>query len=323
MVSKAELEEYLKREWAKRGFPVAEGESIGVAIDELVSISKARNEKLDTPYLDLWILILDECICWFVSLLMVFYAKRDKSFPFTNFDKSLTLILSKIIGDSTAMRHLVLLGFDTSARAVLRSVSEYMEVMVALLHQPEFADEFIRSDTPEAAQAFWKTHLSRGGIRRRVTAAWKGFLRGNDEAVEWFANWGRRSNPMLSGLAHPSSAGGFMTALMFKTKHVDENWLGVWGDRSDQSAETIFVYTQFVFPILLIGGKFPFDGFDRFMSQPIPYDEGNELHRSIRIGGSILASLILSVGSEDNAPHFFPEIDLSYMPEVEATDSDR
>jgi hypothetical protein len=76
------------------------------------------------------------------------------------------------------------------------------------------------------------------------------------------------------------------------------------------SVETISIYVHFMFPILLLSRGFPFSGFDIWMSESIPYDESNELHRHVKVGRDILSSVVLSIGSEANA-HIFPDIDMS------------
>jgi hypothetical protein len=300
--------------WTDRGFPLDENERIGVPVSDLVAHSRERNEKLDMPYLELWIAILDEHISWFISLVCVIRAGQERHGQFTNFEKSILFILHKIIGDSTAIRHLISLGFDAAAQALLRSVCEYMEVMVAILHRPSLANEFVKSDTPESAQEFWNAQLKGGKIRRKMSAAWSEFFPEQDsDAAEWFTNWGRSSYGILSGVTHPSYAGGLMATFTLKTRHVEENWLGIWGDRSDGSVNTIYIYLQFVFPILLLGRDFPFDGFDEYLSKKPTYDKADEFHRHVRMGRDILASLILSLGKDSNAPHVFPELDLSFF----------
>ena len=86
----------------------------------------------------------------------------------TTFDECIAILLMKIIGDSTAIRHLILLGFDTSARSLLRSVGEHMELLVAIINEPQLADDFRKTDTPEEANKFWKSHLGYGGIRKKI-----------------------------------------------------------------------------------------------------------------------------------------------------------
>jgi hypothetical protein len=302
--------QHLRNMWNERGFPYEEDKRVGVPIDELVAHSVKRNTERRLPFVDLWIAIFDECISWLISLNTVVYAERPRGEPLTDFSKAVTLILNKIIADSTAIRHLILLGFDTSARTILRSSSEYMEVLVAILHRPEFASEFVNSNTPDAAQKFWQNHLRGGKIRRKVNAAWDDFFRNEHKDVaEWLTNRGRGSSEVLSGLTHPSSAGGLFAAVPLNTTYSDENWLGIWGDKAEISAETIYIYTHFMFPILLLSGNFPFEGYNKYIQRK--YDETNELHRQTSIGRSILASLLLSASDKNNAPYVFPELDLS------------
>ena len=308
------LHRHLRKMWAERGFPYDENERIGVPVDELVAYSVKRNADRNLPFVDLWIAILDECIGWFISLNLVVYGEARLGASTSDFEKAVTLIVNKIIADSTAMRHLILLGFDSSARTILRSVSEYMEVFVAILHNPDFASVFLKSDTPETAQEFWEKHLRGGKIRRKINAAWNDFF-GDDhqELALWLTNWGRNSHALLSGLAHPSAAGGLFASIPLKTEYSGESWLGIWGDKAEISANTISIYTHFTFPILLLSRNFPFENHGRKIYRI--YDESNESHRHLKIGRGILASIILSINGEGSSRYVFPELDLSIFPE--------
>jgi hypothetical protein len=315
--SKGDLMRLLSKEWANKGYDFDQSSRPGVSIQDLINHSTERNTALDLPPVDLWIALLDECISWLISLNVVVHPGPDRKVGLTNFEKSLMMILSRIISDSAAIRHLVLAGFDTSARTVLRSVSEYIEVLVAIIHRPNFADEFCTSDTPESAQIFWEKNLRGGKIRRRITAAWIDFLSKEADrgAAEWFANWGRTSTPILSALSHPSFAGGLFSAIPLKSHYRDENWLGFWGDKAECSVETIYIYLQFVFPLFLLSPDFPFGGFRT-------YKEADEFHYHVRFGRDILASVILSLGREDNAPFVFPDIDMSIWLSLPEENSD-
>jgi hypothetical protein len=116
---------------------------------------------------------------------------------------------------------------------------------------------------------------------------------------------------MLSGLTHPSLAGGLFAAVPLKARYTDEKWLGFWGDKAECSVDTIYIYLQFVFPILLLSRDFPFESQALHMGSSRAYNEAEELHRHVRVGRDILASVILSLGNENNAPHLFPELDMS------------
>jgi hypothetical protein len=108
----------------------------------------------------------DEFISWQISLVTIFYGNRQKS-AFTNFDRSITVILMKLISDSMALRHLILLGYDVAARTLLRSIGEYSELYVAVLDDPALADEFVKSDVPDGAKAFWKSHVAWGSLQKK------------------------------------------------------------------------------------------------------------------------------------------------------------
>ncbi|OCJ18322.1 hypothetical protein A6U87_05385 [Rhizobium sp. AC44/96] len=318
---RSDLERHLKARWNEKGEKLGDNERLGVSIAELVSHSLSRNSAIDLPYVDLWVAILDECISWLISLDAVVHSGRLQHRKMENFERSIVVLLSKIVSDLTAIRHLVLAGFDGAARTIVRSVAEYMEVLVAVVHQPTFADEFVKSDTPEASHLFWQTHLRGGKLRRRITAAWADFFTTNaaherSTATETFANWGRGSNALLSGSTHPSFGGGLLAAIPLKGKYEDENWLGTWGDKADFSVNTIYIITQFIFPVLILGSNFPFGFVREGDTEPFrAYDRNQELHRHVRTGRDILASLIISLCQEINRPFVFPEFDMSIWPE--------
>ena len=295
---------------------MADDDRVGLDVKELVAASTERNGALETPYVELWVEILDELISWQVSLLNVVYAERIRGAALSDFERSVSMVLMKVIADSTAIRHLILLGYDTSARAILRSTGEYLEVLVALLDDPGLACAFVDSDTPEGAKSFWETHLRGDKIRRRIKRAWRQFFKENPEYEStglWFAGWGAGFQMELSSLLHPSFAGGMLTALTGGGRRRHENWLGVWGGRSDASVETVLILASFMFPVLLLHPTFPFEGFEDHLGACVAYDERDELHRHVRIGRNVLGSLILSLCKESNAPHVFPEEDWSWL----------
>lgn len=307
-----ELATSIRAMWAKRGHSIPEKEWMGVKISDLVAESAKRSNESNRPFVDLWIAILDEQISWFVSLQSVFMGSRKDGFR-TDFERSVIVLLAKIISDSLAIRMLVNGGFDISARTILRTLSEYMEVLVALLHRPDFAGEFVKSDTPESAQQFWQSALRGGKIRRRVEAAWLEIFDNNNDSASWFANWGRGALPLLSGLAHPSFSGGVFSAIPLQTSYVGDNWLGFLGEKSDMSAETIYIYSQFSFPIFLLSQSFPFEESEYYSF--VEYEESNELHKHVKIGRTVIASIILSIGSGKNDENVRPNLDVSIFPE--------
>lgn len=299
------FERYLRKRWAEQGEALAPDARLGIAIDDLVRTSAERNAKVDAPYLDLWIANFDEFNSWLVSLLSTVYApaRRDDA-KLNDFERSVVVLLGKLIADTTALRHLITLGYVGSARTLLRSTAEYMQVLVALIDDPALASAFVTADTPETANAFFFGQLARGKLHKRLEAAWARFFKTHDDSAQRFAEQQRRHGALLSGTAHPSFAGATQAVMGFIDLEPDENWLGHWGARSNMSVTTVALYADCLFPLLLLN-DFPFDGFDAVM-RPIGYDPVDEMHRHVKIGRRVLASLILSLNTESNHPYIYP-----------------
>lgn len=305
--TKDSLRAHLHAKWLEQGENLADDARLGIEIAELIELSKKRNAAIDTPFIDLWVAILDELNSWLVSLASTVYVTpKPRDSPMNDFERSVTLLLTKLIADTTALRHLVTLGFDGAARTLLRSTAEYMQVLVAIIDDPSLAAEFTTADTPETANAFYFRQLARGKLHKRIKVAWTRFFGSPDGAAEFFASQQQDLGQLLAGTAHPSFAGGHQAVMGFIESEPGENWLGHWGAKSNMSVLTISIYTNCFMPLLLLS-NFPFEGFDAWLQKPIDYDASDEMHRHVKAGRSVLASLILSLSMESNAPHIFPE----------------
>ena len=314
MFSKSDLLNYLHKQWTDSGCTFSDAGKVGVQVEELVEVSATRNSELEMPYVDLWIRVLDEFISWQTSLIGVLNSANANSKRMTDFDRCTLFIMMKIVADSTSIRHLILLGYDTSARTILRYVGEYMELYVAILNDPSLASEFKNAQTPEDTTEFWRSNLAYGGIRKKVKEAWGSLFKDDQDidARDRFANWGYSSNAILSGIIHPSYMAAAFSALPMKTKYIDEKWFGFLGDKSEWSVDTIGIYQAYMFPILILNNGFPFEGHGEFMGEgDIAYDEADEGHQHVKIGRTVLANLIMSMCLESNLPHVTPDVDYS------------
>ncbi|HJO65424.1 MAG TPA: hypothetical protein QF469_08795 [Sphingomonas sanguinis] len=302
------LRTYMRTHWNEAGETLEPGKRLGIEIAELIAMSKKRGDKLETVHLDLWVEILDELNSWLISLLGVIYRPGSRGdAAMTDFERSVVMLLVKLVSDTTSMRHLVMLGFDSSARTLMRSISEYMQVLVAIIDDPALAKKFVTADTPETSNAFYFQHLARGKLHKRIRTAWRRFFQSADDATDFFAEQQRELGQVLSGTAHPSFAGGHLAATQFIQTDPYENWLGHWGARSNMSILTISIYTSCFMPLVLLGAAFPFEGFDKWLSIPIKYDPEDEFHRHVKAGRSVLASLILSLSKDSNIPFIYPK----------------
>ena len=78
----------------------------------------------------------------------------------------------------TSMRILMLRGFDASAKVILRSTSEHIQMLVAIITDPMIATEFAKTRHPNTAAAFWRKHVRRGALQQQMKKAWTEFFSG-------------------------------------------------------------------------------------------------------------------------------------------------
>ncbi|MES0869292.1 hypothetical protein [Pseudovibrio sp. SCP19] len=308
------FQQLMRESWAEHGVEFSSKTRLGVNVSEGIEHSIKRNAAKKLQYFDFWLAILDEHISWFVSLFTVITSEKRENKKANDFERATLAITSKIVSDSLALRHLSTLGFDNASRPILRSLCEYLEVFVAILHQPSFADEFVKSETPESAKTFWAEHLRGGKIRKKVTRAWEDFCgEQNSETATTFANWGRSSTPILSGTAHPSFVGAVFSAIPLDSHNGKDDLPGTFGLKADASVDTISIFLTFAFPVLLLSHDFPFSGFKGHIERS--FDENDELHKHIRYGRGVLTNLIMSINQPDTYDYLRPCFDLSIWPE--------
>ena len=56
------------------------------------------------------------------------------------------------------------------------------------------------------------------------------------------------------------------------------------------------------------------------LTKPIPYDTADEMHRHVKLGRPVLASLILSRNKESNIAHIYPPGCEPFVPQSDEAD---
>ncbi len=305
----ADLRKWFRRKWKDAGCDLKRNSRLGVSTVDLIRHSAKRSKGLKDPHFDLWIAIYDEFVSWLVSLVTVaHWDSRKTPYKPTDYEKAVVLLLMRIVADSLAIRHLMLLGFDAAARTQVRSTTEHMEVLIAILDDPQMGIEFCKTRDATASNKFWKAYLSKHKIRPRVKEVWLRFFRGEHGPAKWFANWGSSEYSELSAIAHPSFMGCVHSVLPAKAKYTDEIWSGMWGDRSLSSIGTIEIYISFLFAVIIAVSDFPFGKRTKYFGRPRRYSAANEIHKHVKHGRSVLTSLVLSLNSNDSHPYIYPEV---------------
>lgn len=120
--------------------------------------------------------------------------------------RALDLLTARMVETAAALRLLVLSGLTTPALQLARSVSEDVDMLLALLLRRRLAQQFLACRTADEANAFWRRHIA-GGRAFRVVAE-KLYAIGLDHTDHSeYGRWRREVLTLLGSAVHSSPLG--------------------------------------------------------------------------------------------------------------------
>lgn len=120
--------------------------------------------------------------------------------------RALDVLGARMVESIAALRLLVLSGLPTPALQLARSVSEDVDMLLALLLRRKLAQQFLACRTAEEANEFWRRHIA-GGRAFRVVAE-KLYAIGLDHSDQSdYGRWRREVLTLLGSAVHSSSLG--------------------------------------------------------------------------------------------------------------------
>lgn len=115
-------------------------------------------------------------------------------------------VAGRLCDELAAVRMLSVAGLATPAMQVSRSVSEDVDLLLALLVRRKVASAFAACRTPEDAAEFWRRHIAGGRAFRLVARAL--YERGLDRAEDSeYGRWRREVLAFLGAAVHGSAVG--------------------------------------------------------------------------------------------------------------------
>lgn len=120
--------------------------------------------------------------------------------------RALEVLSDRLVETVSALRLLVLSGLTTPALQLARSVSEDVDMLLALLLRRKLAQQFLACRTAEEANDFWRRHIA-GGRAFRVVAE-KLYSIGLDHSDHSdYGRWRREVLTLLGSAVHSSPLG--------------------------------------------------------------------------------------------------------------------
>jgi hypothetical protein len=278
----------VRRLWKETGetFPLQSKDAVGA----IYAHSMLINEKAISSQLHNNVVFYDQFVIWLVQLAtalnfapeLLEKSKKPTSYRF---------LVGAICSFSLSIRHLVCFGHDVAAKILVRSLSEYIDVLALLIARPELTSEFEQEDFTTSNE-FWHRHVK--GVKAR-RALWNSLGAGSEQ-TEWYreiTDWRKQEDTILSIAAHPSYVAAVMSTFPLDSvvsASASIEGPGFIGHVTDASIRTL-VYAMYSLFMLVALSRFPFGEQQQF--EPlIVYDEKADAHRHIPAGRHVLMGII-------------------------------
>ena len=120
--------------------------------------------------------------------------------------RGLVAVTTRLREELAAVRMLAIEGLATPAMQISRSISEDVDLALLIQIRRKVAQKFVDCGSPEAASAFWRTHVAGGRAFRTVSQALYRFgLDFSDDSD--YARWRKEVLVFLGSVVHTSFVG--------------------------------------------------------------------------------------------------------------------
>jgi hypothetical protein len=207
-------------------------------------------------------------------------------------------LIGSAVSFGLSIRSLLLTGFDTPARALLRTYVETLFLCIALLHDRNLAKAYVAAETDEQVKDFWHTSASPKKLHERIIAIENETGLG-DDIVQSMTQWRRQEYEILSQSSHLSYVAAVLTAVTQKLGEKGRYAPSFLGLASEGSPRTIFyaAASTWYFSRMSHDKLLGYDAAEAL----IVLDKENEWHQRLVAGRDTLSVVTLSHWKDDPA----------------------
>ncbi len=197
----------------------------------------SENEKLSQDLLQPWLSIFEFGLEWLAHVHIALTKNCDVCPKTTELRVPWALVGSaSVFGWS--LRQSCLTGFDTPARAQLRTYVETLLLCLSVLHDKELAKIYEAADTDEKVIDFWHKEASPKHLHRRIMEI-ENSLGFDSELITELSAWRREEYEVLSQSSHLSYIAAAMTCFPPSIEDEETHKTGIFGIASASSNRTI------------------------------------------------------------------------------------
>lgn len=226
----------------------------------------------------------------FLAYVHIALSSKEGLGPITADNRAPWALVGSAVSFGLSIRSLVMSGFDTPARALLRTYVETLFLCIAVLHDTSLAKAYVAAETDADVKNFWHTTASPKRLHERIIAIEEkiGF---DDETIAQMTNWRRQEYEILSQSSHLSYLAAVLTAVSPKLGDEQSYVPAMLGQASAHSPRTIgyaaattWYFSRMSNPVLL--GK-------EAGKCAIVLDKENEWHQRMVAGRDVLSDVTL------------------------------
>lgn len=162
----------------------------------------------DSRPIDL-LMLFDQACCWIDTLrhvALMLQTRADQARLTPDQTAALAAITARLRDELAAVRMLSIAGLAMPAMQIARSISEDVDLALAILVRRKLAHGFVACRTPEEAAEFWRRHLAGGRAFRLVAEALYRFGLDYSEDSD-YVRWRKEVLVFLGSAVHTSFTG--------------------------------------------------------------------------------------------------------------------
>jgi hypothetical protein len=260
-------------------------------------LEQAKHSRTETtPALQPWLGIFEFGIEWLSRV----YAVLHESLPDHKDQceyRAAWALIGAAVSFGLSIRLLCVSGFDTPARALLRSYVETLLLCLAVLDDKVMAQHFVSLENDVGIKNFWHSMASPKNLHARILDIEKRSGLTPDQIAE-FEGWRRHEFEMLSQASHLSFPAAVCTVATIPLGEKEQTRTAIWGLASEGSRRTIdyAAATTWYFSAFSYRYLFGLDAKHALLTS----DQSDEGQLRIELGREILAAVVLAHWSEDD-----------------------
>jgi hypothetical protein len=252
---------------------------------------ETRNRRIAASGLQPWLGILEFGVEW-LSYVHFALTNANEIGPRRSDYRVPWALIGSASSFGLALRGLCLSGFDTPAKALLRTYTEALFLCLAVLHDKSLGLEYSSAADDAKVKQFWHKTASPRNLHDRLNQIERKVGLPQDLVTE-VTSWRRGEYEVLAQSAHLSYLASCMTLLPAVLCAEDSFQVGILGIASDSSIRTVSyaARTTWYFSRLSFDALLARDSSDDSL---LVLDKENDLHRRIVIGRDVLSEITLA-----------------------------